>query len=352
MVARLIGLALLLGAALFAAPAAACSMREGYRTPTNFELVRQADLIVVARVVSGPTDLNAGDTWVTVEPVRVLKGTLPAEPLRVPGVLGLDGESLPTPLGPSHFSAGMGACIRLFYPQGGLILAMFERKPEGMQPLWAALGRATEDVEAADGVWVRVAEAYAALQRDVSDAGLRAAAETRLAALRAMPDDFLAQAMAIDLQHYLDVTAPGGPGRRTDAGWGWLDMPGAAGALLGAPGSTTGLGLRCERGAPALRADLFGRPGTAQLALEIGGRRFEVDGEARRTLQNGQEESISGTLAFTSALAEAMRTSPLPASLLVDQARTLTAAPGDVLQKLALRCAALLAPGTGAPPAR
>jgi hypothetical protein len=351
---RLAGLLIVLAAALLGTPAAACSMAEGYRIPSNFELVRQAELIVLARVVSGATDLDSRDTWVTLEPVRVLKGSLPAEPLRVLGVISLNGQpvpSMPTPLGPSHFSAGMGACIRLLYPQGGLVLALFERTPEGLRPMWAAWARLAEDVEGPEGIWVRAAETYIAVQQSVADGDLRAAAERRMAALRAQAGDLAAEAIAEDLQHYLDATAPGGPVRRDAPAWLWLDTPEATGALLAGAGGQNGIGLRCERGGAALRIDRFGAEGTPQLTLLAGGQRFAAEGESRTTLPDGTR-SVTGTVAFTPTLAGAMRTSPAPAGVEAAGSAPVTAAPGDVLQKLALRCAALLTPGTAAVPAR
>jgi hypothetical protein len=343
----------LVTALLAASPASACSMAEGYRIPSNFELVRRAELIVLARVVSGSATIEGRDARVLLEPVRVLKGALPAEPLSVSGALTFGDrpmESMPTPLGPSHFSAGLGACVRLFYPRGGLVVALFERRPEGLQTIWAAWGRTAEDVEAPDGIWVRAVETYVAAQQGVADSGLRAAAEARLAALRAQAGNLAAQAIADDLQHYLDATAPGGRVRRGDAVWNWLDTPGGAAAMLLGASPETAVGLRCAHGGTALGVDAFGRPGTPQLAFVIGGRRFEAESEARAAPTPGVE-TVSGTIPFTPALAEALRTLPAPAGVAVDGA-VVSAPPGDVLQKLALRCAALLAPAGVAAPAR
>ena len=343
---RLAALLAFLTAAFLAAPAMACSMAEGYRIPTNFELVRRAELIVLARVVSGPDAMSTSgrDDWVTLETVRVLKGSAPAEPLRVAGTLAWDGiamVSLPTPLGPSHFSAGLGMCIRLFYPRGGLLVAMFERTPEGLRQIADAWSRAVEDVEAPDGIWVRAVEAYVAVQQDVPDGGLRAAAEARLAALRLRAGDLPAQAIADDLQHYLDVTAPGGEVRRGGGRWTWLGTPDSTMAMLVGAAPNTRVALRCVQGGTALSVVAFGHPGTPQLAFVIGERRFEAEGEARAAPGEGSE-TVSGTIPFTPALAEALRTSPAPAGLAVDGV-AFVATPGDVLQKFALRCAALLA---------
>lgn len=329
------------------APAVACSAREGYRVPTNFEIVRRADLIVLARVASGPPEVRdlGPDDWVVLETVRVLKGTAPAEPLRIAGALGWNGHaipSLPTPLGPSHFSAGLGACIRMFYPQGGLLIAMFEQTPEGYRQIASPWARAVEDVEGPDGIWVRAVEDYVAAQHGVADADLRAVAEAHRAALAGQRGDLAAQAIAADLQYHLDETDPQGRVTRGGAQWSWLDMlDGAAATIVGhTPGAATG--VRCEAGQPTMRIDAINIEGTPELALAIGDRRFEAEGEERIQMQEGTR-AVSGRIAFTPELAEAMRTSPAPAGSFVGGTAQLLAPPGDVLQKLALRCAVLLA---------
>jgi len=347
-------LILALGAAGLDRPARACSMTQPYRVPTNFELVRRADLVVLARVVSGATDLNGRDSWVTLEVVRVLKGTRPAEPLRLMGAIRWNGRaipSMPTPLHASHFSAGLGACIRVFYSQDGLVVAMFEHGAEGFMPIWAAFARLAEDVEGPDGIWVRAAETYVATQRNVPDSGLRAAAEARMTALRAERDDLAAQAMADDLQDYLDATAPSPSALPRRPRWSWADTGDGVGAGLQGPTEGTGAGLRCERGQTALHLDLFGRAGTPALAFEIGGQRFAAQGVSRVTLPGGPEIA-SGTLPFSPDLVTVLRTSPAPARIIVDDRPLSVATPGDVLQKLAFRCAALLTPGTAAAGAR
>ena len=329
-------------------PAHACVMADSYRVPTNFELVRRADLIVLARVVSGATNLDGREAWVTLEVVRTLKGTPPPQPLRLMGAIRWNGRalpSMPTPLRASHFSAGIGACVRIFYSQDGLVLAMFERSAEGLVPLWAAFSRQAEDVEGADGIWVRAAEAYVAAQRNVPDSGLRAAAEARMAVFRAQTADLAAQAIADDLQDYLDASGPDRADRRRRARWMWADTLDAAGAGLPAPGEGTGAGLRCERGDSVLHLDVFGRTGTPALGFQIAGQRFMAQAVAPTSLPGGPH-GVSGTLPLSPALAAMLRTSPAPAGVIVDGAPLALAAPGDVLQKLALRCAALLSPGT------
>src|SRR5687768_1387760 len=88
--------ALLALALVHAAPALACSVADGYRIPTNFELVQEAELIVVGRIVSGPDEATGIEPQVLIEPVRVLKGTVPPAPLMLIGALRWNGRDIPS----------------------------------------------------------------------------------------------------------------------------------------------------------------------------------------------------------------------------------------------------------------
>ncbi len=82
MLSRLAFLAALLASA---SPAMACSVVKGYRIPTNFQLIQQADLVVLARVgkMMGKPDPIRDNPNLKLEPIRAIKGELPAEPLLV-----------------------------------------------------------------------------------------------------------------------------------------------------------------------------------------------------------------------------------------------------------------------------
>lgn len=343
MTRRWLGAALAAAVLLAAAPAAACSLAPGYRIPSNFELVHGADLIVLARVS------RAAGSLVELAPVRALKGRLGGEPLRLVGSIGWGDAPLmpsPTPLRAVHFSAGAGACVRTSYPRGGLVVAMFRRTAGGLSQLGSAFARTAEDVEGEDGLWVRAVETYAAAQAGVDAPGLRRAAEDLRARLAPRRDHLPSQAMADDLQAYLDRTAPGGPLLRGGSRWAWIG--GTDGAAATIHGSTPGpsAGFRCTAGEPALRVDLAHVDGAPRLALAIGDRRFEAEGEERLTMAGGTQVG-SGLIPFTPELAAAMRSSPAPAGIAVDGTPLLIAAPADVLQKLALACAAVLSPAAG-----
>ncbi len=206
-------------------------MAESYKVPTNFELVGKAKVIVLARVESVPATLDGEKpadpaAFVTLKPLRFLKGSA------APGSLRLMGASVPgksagvpaaTTLWQSHFSAGMGACIRLFYQPGELVVAMFNDDPEvrkitgtELTQLTDAWARAVETVDGPDDVWVRAVDAYVALQAgDPASMKDRAAAEVRRLRALATPE---AQGVAADLDYHLQR------GDR-DGTWGSFAMP-------------------------------------------------------------------------------------------------------------------------------
>jgi hypothetical protein len=323
-------------------------MAPGYRTLTNFELVQKADLIVVARVVDGPDDPFGPRSFVKIEPVKVLKGTLPGDPLMLIGSLKWNGRTvpeMPTPLATSHFSAGMGACIRLFYPKGGLVLAMFQRTdisdkhahPYSMTPMFEPIARTAEDVEGVDSVWVKAAEAYVSLQDGADAAGLRAAVEARRTALQARPD-IASQAMAVDLTHYLDQTGEGKPPVPAQgAQWRMVDLPDESAALLGSDRIKARI-LRCRAGGEAVQV-YWPREEGGVNALRAGGQAFALT-PARSDLP-AEMQAASATMPFDARLRAALLGGAEEAGLEMTD-RTVAARPRDVLQKFALRCQALL----------
>lgn len=198
-------LAAALGSAA-AGPALGCSVREGYRVPSNYDLIDKADLVVLARVESGPAaEAIRGEDWgkprVRLAPIRVIKGTLPTQPLAVLGYVSAGGKAVsgfPTPLHGVNPSALMGACIRQQYAVGALVVAVFQRKDDSWHQEGSPFARSVEDVEGSSGTWVRAADSYArivALPAKARRAALNAEAE-RLLALR---DDTAAPAIAFDM---------------------------------------------------------------------------------------------------------------------------------------------------------
>lgn len=238
---------------LCAAPSAACSMDEGYKVPTNFELVEKAKVIVLARVERVPASDAVGNNspmsqMVTLRPLRFLKGTATANELAVMGgkpPKNWEGVSTVTTLWQSHFSAGLGACIRQFYQPGELVVAMFDSDSRAkeitgkeLNQLFAAWARVVETVDGPDDVWVHAVERYATIQTgDPATIKQRIESETQQLRSVATPE---AQAIAADLDYHL---------RRSDRSetWGNFSMPNFTAASV--PGQT-GAQLYCIAGTP------------------------------------------------------------------------------------------------------
>lgn len=204
-------LAILFGAAVLAAtPTWACSPVPGYRVPSNYTLVRDADLVVFGRIKSGPsveTLIASRDgsraPQVLIEPLRALKGSLPTDALKVEGYVSIKGKAFgpnPTPLYLPHPSTFMGACIRQQYAVGALVVAVFHRTDKGWKQEESPFARSVEDVEGLRGAWVRAAETYATIAALPTMEARRAAMEREIARLLRLQDDSAAPAIAADLQ--------------------------------------------------------------------------------------------------------------------------------------------------------
>lgn len=189
------------------APAAACSVVSGYRVPSNFELVKKADLIVLARVASGPAmEALTAEVWdkplVTIETVRVLKGELPEEPLALMGYVSVEGQAAmphPTPLHVAHPSTMAGACSRQIYPVGALLVAIFQRTEQGWRQERSPFARSVEDVEGENGTWVRAVASYAEIAALPDGTARRAALEAEAKRLLMLTDDPAAPPIAADM---------------------------------------------------------------------------------------------------------------------------------------------------------
>lgn len=149
--------------------AQACSPVVGYRIPTNYELVEQADLVFIGRTTS--TDEDEAD-WrgrpsdvAQAEPLEVLKGSYHGPPLRLFGTIGVRERPIApqvTGLDEVHRSTLAGACIRQHYARRGLVLALFNRLGDGT---WResnfTFARNVEDIgDPATSIWVEVARLY------------------------------------------------------------------------------------------------------------------------------------------------------------------------------------------------
>lgn len=232
----------------------------------------------------------------------------------------------------------------MFYPEGGLVVAMFGPPPEGksgggMTQLFEPFARVVEDVEGPDSVWVHAVESYVALQRASRGSALRKLVEARRIELAREPNSIENQAILADLQSWLDVTKPRRLTLENGARWMFVDMMDDTAAILGAGKSDLREVLRCKRDSSSIEVYALGREGAQPLALDVGGRRFAATPTAAKVAPDMR--SISAELPFDASLSTTLRSLAGAASITVDGEQTHNAIPGDVLEKFALRCASL-----------
>jgi hypothetical protein len=148
-------------------------MPTGYRVPTNYKLVSNADLIVVGTLIPDVKfDRNKLDAWPTlrVRPVKVLKGQLPKAPLIIEGVLngyehGARANPVITQLDEVHPSALFGSCSREIYASYAPAVLMFRKQKGGFVQYAPAFSRAAEDVgSTATSPWVKAIGLYQRVQ--------------------------------------------------------------------------------------------------------------------------------------------------------------------------------------------
>ncbi len=319
----------IVAATLIPAAGWACSRPIG---PGNFELVRQAELIVIAQVDSGPEgsipDAERMDQAVRIGPMQVLKGVLPKEPLTLWGMVssrrdGIAFESRPTPLTAPHPSVLSGACFRQHYAKGGLILAILAENGRGLHPI-GAFTRTVEDIESYDSLWVRTVRRYIEIQQRARDGNLREAVIAERDQLRARGPDMEAQAVADDLDDWLE---------RASGGWlnatGWRYDDDFDQVTVFAEGAVQGdrASLSCRRNGAAIALAVSTK--RKRLALTIGDRSFATD---------------NGRISFTPELRKLLRQSAGPFAIAVDGRQTYQGRASDIFQKFAMRCEILLAP--------
>jgi hypothetical protein len=162
-----ISYAALLGCAV---QAAACSV-PGHHT--NDELIRDAESIVVAKVVAGTPEHFENPAWpsieltqfqdgngsgpqVTFEVVRVLKGVSPGDRFDLVGslkYLGPNEQSAPYPF--ARPGAQRGTCFAYDYRLGGTFLLFLKNG----NPYWSAVRPTNEEVRGKSDKWLQWVEA-------------------------------------------------------------------------------------------------------------------------------------------------------------------------------------------------
>jgi hypothetical protein len=194
-----------------AAPAAACSVEDGYRVPTNFEMVEHADVILLGVVETAAADIKGvDDPGMIVRPVEALKGAAPAGPLQLFGMTApprLAVKSDPDELEQAHPAAYIGACIRYMFVPGSTVLLFLAQDVGELVPLARPFSRWAEDVPSADSRWVKAVRLYVEVAA-LPEAERRAELERRRAGLLARTGDPDSAAIAADIARSLAGNRP------------------------------------------------------------------------------------------------------------------------------------------------
>ena len=179
--------------------AEACSVTKQFLPPSNYELVRSAEQVVLARAVS------ATGREVTFEIVETLRGAA----LRPKDVITLHGSAAQYagagPVGDfasARPGAGMGACVAYDYEVGRRFLLLLH----GSSGKWSTLGtpfaRVNEEVTAANDPWLASVRHYARIAALADPAKERAALEALRAAAEKSPSPSQPAALADDLARH------------------------------------------------------------------------------------------------------------------------------------------------------
>lgn len=152
----------------------ACSLPEDYRGPeTNFDLVQQADTILVGTLVKSVGD-DEFERKILVQPTQLLKGPSLPKTVHILGFLSdrtveIDGKefelrvkkSEPLDLWRPHPEVWMGGCRRNVFEKGTQLLLFFKSDAGGLEWFSPPFTRSSEDVTDTNALWVRAVKIYA-----------------------------------------------------------------------------------------------------------------------------------------------------------------------------------------------
>lgn len=206
---------LLLAVVLAWRPAHACSVTEDFVRASSFELVEQADAVVVARAVSQTGSWQDGGASVVFEIEQALKGSPPTTVGMMETQLGRTQPSDPDTLIQAHPESFMGPCTRRTFQRGGRYVLFLSRADEPGQPGWHAIhsvfARSAEDYAGPDSLWVRALRGHIEVQANpdrMAQLGMLAA---RLPALEGPSASAADRQIAADIRDHLSSLSPAKP---------------------------------------------------------------------------------------------------------------------------------------------
>lgn len=197
--------------------ALACSVSEEFVRATSYELVEQAEAVVVARAESQASGADPWDGLVTFRIESSLKGQPPTTIIMSGAALGRTVPSDPDDLTTAHPETFSGPCTRWTFQRGSRYVLFLREGDGGEEPAgWYAMrptfGRGTEDYAGPESLWVRALSLYIEIQQREPDrmAALDALA-SRLAPLEVAEATAADRQLAWDIRDHLSSLSPDKP---------------------------------------------------------------------------------------------------------------------------------------------
>lgn len=180
----------------------ACSVSAGYLKPSNYELVRDAKAIVLAkaiRVREGPDGRE-----VDFEVVAIFKGDVTEKTLTDSGHDNYQGASDPADFSRARPGAYRGSCTAMDYKIGVHFLLLLNRGRDQWVVSGPPFTRINEEVDGGDAPWAKAVKAYVGIAALGDGAKQKAALKELLAgAKKADKSDKYQAALAADIERHL-----------------------------------------------------------------------------------------------------------------------------------------------------
>lgn len=212
--------ATVLAGLMLAAPAGAamaCSVTADFVRASNYELVENADAVVVVTADHGIGDGDAPGA-VAFRIDEAWKGAPPAEVTMHSARLGRVDPSDPDSIESAHPESFMGPCSRYTFERGKRYVLFLKQgdgnpawEPDGWYAVASVFGRSSEDYAGPDSLWARAIRTYLEVQRNPDRMAALADLGQRLPALEsavASEDD---RKLAADMRDHLSSLSPDKP---------------------------------------------------------------------------------------------------------------------------------------------
>lgn len=168
----------LISSALIGENVIACSLGPDSKAQeTNFELAREADVILVGSLVRSIGN-DPFDSKLLVKPTYLVKGTALPKEAYIWGFLSDETIKLPDKeirviatksseldLWRPHPEVWIGGCSRQTFDRGMQLVLFFKRDGEKLNWLNPAFSRTSEDVSSRDALWVKAVKLYARISQ-------------------------------------------------------------------------------------------------------------------------------------------------------------------------------------------